>query len=124
MKLIIVIVRPEKLAAVQAALREQEACLISVSEVLGDGKVPGSSGIYRGAKFRVQRPRLRLEIMVDDWVVEGTVETIIRAGSTGDSGQSGDCKVLVMQLDGYVASVIANEDRWPSQPEVEDLWRF
>jgi nitrogen regulatory protein PII len=37
MKLIIAIIRPEKLAAVQAALREQEACLISVSQVQSDG---------------------------------------------------------------------------------------
>ena len=115
MKLIIAIIRPENLAAVQAALTEREACLISVSEVLGDGREPGRTGIYRGTEFRVRRPKLRLEIAVDDWVVEGAVEAIIRAGSTGDSGQIGDCKVLVMQLDEYVASVMANEDRWPSQ---------
>jgi nitrogen regulatory protein P-II 2 len=107
------------LAAVQAALTELKACLISVSAVLSDGREPGCTGMYRGVEFRVQLPKLRLEIAVDDWVVEGAVETIMRAESTGHSGQIGDCKVLVMQLDEYVASVIANEDRWSLQPEVE-----
>jgi nitrogen regulatory protein P-II 2 len=124
MKLIIAMIRPEKLAAVQAALTEQEACLMSVSEVLGDGREPGCTGMYRGVEFRVQRPKLRLEIAVDDWVVEGAVETIMRAGSTSSSGQIGDCKVFVMQLDWYVASPTANDDRWSSQYEVEDPWRL
>jgi nitrogen regulatory protein P-II 2 len=123
MKLIIAIIRPEKLAAVQAALTEREACLLSVGEVLSGGAEPGSTGIYRGIGFRGQRPNLRLEIAADDRVVERVVEAMIRAGSTGDSGQIGDCKVLVVQLDGYVASVMSNQDSWPSPSEMEDLWR-
>jgi nitrogen regulatory protein P-II 2 len=119
MKLIIAIIRPDKLAAVQAALTEHEAYLMSVSEVLGDEREPSRTGIYRGVEFRVRWPKLGLEIVVEDWLVEGAVETIIRAESTSHSGQIGDCKVLVMQLDGYVASVIANEERWSLQPEVE-----
>jgi nitrogen regulatory protein P-II 2 len=124
MKLIIAMIRPENLAAVQAALTEQEMCLMSVSEVLGEGREPGCTGMYRGVGFRVQRPKLRLEVAVDDWVVEGAVETIMRAGSTGHSRQIGDCKVLVIQLDEYIASVMANEDRWLSRPEGEDPWRL
>jgi nitrogen regulatory protein P-II 1 len=122
MKLIIAIIRPEKLATAQAALTEHEAYLMSVSEVLGDGREPRRPGIYRGVEFRVRWPKLRLEIVVEDWLVEGAVETIIRAGSAGDSRQIGDCKVLVMQFDGYVASAIANEHWWPSDAEREDPW--
>jgi nitrogen regulatory protein P-II 2 len=91
MKLIIAIIRPEKLAAVQAALTELKACLISVSQVLGGGREPGRTGMYRGVEFRVQPPKLRLEIAADDWLVEGAVEAIMRAESTGHSGQIGDC---------------------------------
>jgi nitrogen regulatory protein PII len=122
MKLIIAIVGPEKLAAVQAALTEQEACLMSFSEVQGDGKESGRMGIYRGVEFNVRWPKLRLEIAVEDWFVEGAIETVIRAGSTGNSGQIGDCKVLVVQLEGYVASAIANEHWWPSDADREDPW--
>jgi nitrogen regulatory protein PII len=78
--------------------------------------------MYRSVEFRVQPPKLRLEIAADNWVVEGAVEAIMRAESTGHSGQIGDCKVLVIELDGYFASVMANEDRWLSQPEGEDPW--
>jgi nitrogen regulatory protein PII len=65
-----------------------------------------------------------LEIAVEDWVVEGAVEAILCAGSTGDKGQIGECKVLVVQLDGYVASVmaLANEDSGPSAYDVENPW--
>src|SRR5262245_59874087 len=48
MKLIIAIIGPEKLAAVEAALHEQEACLMSVSHVMGDGRESGRTTIYRG----------------------------------------------------------------------------
>jgi nitrogen regulatory protein PII len=124
MKLIIAMIRPENLAAVQVALSGQEMCLMSVSEVVGEEHEPGCTGMYRGVEFRTQRPKLRLEIAVDDWAVEGAVETIVRAGSTGHAGLSDDCKVLVIQLDGYVASIMANEDRWLSQPEGEAPWRL
>jgi nitrogen regulatory protein PII len=123
MKLIIAIIRPEKLAAVQAGFHERGACLMSVSQVLGDGQKPGCKGIYRGTEFRVWRPKLRLEVAVDDWCVEGAVEAVLHAGSTGDSGPSGDCKVFVMHLDECVTSDMANEDQWPSQHEREDPWR-
>jgi nitrogen regulatory protein PII len=122
MKLIIAIIRPEKLAAVQAAFTEHEACLMSFSEVLGDGGEPGRTGIYRGMEFHVRWPKLRLEIAVDDWGVEGAVEAILRVGASGDSKQIGDCKVLVVQLDGYLTSAIANEHWWPSAADREDPW--
>jgi nitrogen regulatory protein PII len=124
MKLIIAMIRPENLAAVQAALSGQKMCLMSVSEAPGEGREPGCIGMYRGVEFRVQRPKLRLEIAVDDWAVEGAVETIMRAGSTGRAGMIDDRKVLVIQLDGYVASVMANEDQSLSQPEGGDPWRL
>ena len=122
MKLIIAIIRPEHLAAVQAALLEQEACLMSFSEVQGDGHEPGRTGIYRGTEVNVRWPNLRLAIAVDDWCVEGAVESILRAASTGDAKPLGDGKVLVVQLDGYLASALANEQWWPSNAGREDPW--
>jgi nitrogen regulatory protein PII len=53
MKLIIAIVRPEKLAAVQAAIDEREASLMAVSQVLADQREPGCTGIYRGSEFHI-----------------------------------------------------------------------
>src|SRR5262245_10177838 len=104
MKLIVAIIRPEKLQAVQASLPEPEACLLSVSQVVGDGREAGFTEIYRGREVRVPRPKLRLEIAVTDALVQGAVESITRAVSTGYSGGGhlGNGNVYVMQLDGCV----------------------
>ena len=122
MKLIIAIIGAEKCEAVVTALHKQEAYLISASQVVGDGREPGRTTIYRGTEFRVHRPKLRLEIVVDDWFVERVVKAIVQAGSAGGTGQSDDYRVCVMHLDEYVTSEIAQEDRWRLEHEVEDSW--
>jgi nitrogen regulatory protein P-II 2 len=99
MKLIIAIVRPEKLSAVQTAVETQGACLMSVSQVVGDGRDGGYREIYRGREVHVQRPKLRIEIAIDELFAEPAVAAVVRAASTGDSGQGGDGKVFVLQLD-------------------------
>jgi nitrogen regulatory protein P-II 2 len=99
MKLIIAIVRPERLSAVEATLERQEACLLSVSQVLGDGRDPGYTEIYRGREVHRERPKVRLEIAVDDLFAEAAVAAIVRAASTGEPGRAGDGKVLVLQMD-------------------------
>src|SRR5215813_11965853 len=98
MKLIVAIIRPEQIEAVRAAIREPEACLLSVSEVMGDGREPGFTEIYRGREVRVQRPKFRLEIAVADVLVPGIVESITRAAA-GIPGNLSNSKVFVMQLD-------------------------
>jgi nitrogen regulatory protein P-II 1 len=102
MKLMVAIIRPEQMEVVRATLREPEACLLSVSEVMGDGREPGLTESYRGREVRVQRPKLRLEMVVTDALVPGTVESITRAASAGVPGHLGNSKVFVMPLDGYV----------------------
>src|SRR5262245_32753999 len=102
MKLIIAIIRPEHLEAVRGALREPEACLLCVSEVLGDRREPGFTEIYRGREVRVARPKLRLEIAVSDGLAQGVVESISRAASAGVPGHLGGGKIFVMQVDGCV----------------------
>jgi nitrogen regulatory protein P-II 1 len=99
MKLVVAVIRPEKLEAVQAALQEAEACLLCVSQVVGDRRDDGFTEIYRGREVRVPRPKLRLEIAVNDALVQGTVEVIARAASIGGPGRQGNGNVFVMQLE-------------------------
>ena len=73
MKLIMAIIRPEKLAAVQAAMEAQEAILLAVSQVLGDQREPACMGIYRGKEFHIRWLQLRLDIAVDDRCVDEIV---------------------------------------------------
>jgi len=106
MKLIMAIIQPEKLAVVQAAMEAQEASLLAVSQTLGD---PTCMGLYRGREFPLRRLQLRLDMAVDDRCVDAIVAAILHAGSTGDAGQVGDCKVFVLPLDTYVASGAVQE---------------
>jgi nitrogen regulatory protein P-II 1 len=99
MKLILAIIRPEKLSAVQSALEKQDADLISVSQVLGDGREPGDTEIYRGREVHVRRPKLRLEIVTDDLLADGVVEAVARAAAPGSAWQSGDGQVLVLPVE-------------------------
>jgi len=98
-KLIIAIIRRERLDRVQEGLRKQGVCLMSVSEVVGYGREPAATEIYRGTTVQIRKSKLRLEIAVKDSVVDAAVEAIVRAGSTGGTGQVGDGKVFVMELE-------------------------
>src|SRR5262245_41343709 len=90
MKLIVAVFAPEKLESVQAALNDWDASLLSISQVLGDGREPGYREVYRGVEVRVRRPKLRVEITADDWCVDAVVEAI---------GRLSGGKVFVMPLD-------------------------
>ena len=98
MKLLVAIIQPEELQAVQAVLDASEACLMSVSQVVG-GRGSYVTEVYRGQEVRVPRPKLRLEITVHDDLVQETLEVIARARSLINSGHLGDGTVFVMQLD-------------------------
>jgi nitrogen regulatory protein P-II 1 len=100
MKMIVAIIRPERLEAVQAALNEHDVYLMTVSDVRGCGRQRGETEIYRGTEFQVRLlPKLKLEIAVNDAFVEAAVEAIVHAARTPDTGQVGDGKIFVLSLD-------------------------
>ena len=100
MKLIVAIIRPEKLEAVQAALNENDVYLMTVSDVRGCGRQRGFTEVYRGSEFDVRLlPKLKLEIAVNDAFVEAAVEAIVHAARTMETGQIGDGKIFVLPLD-------------------------
>lgn len=99
MKLIIAIIRPEKLEAVQAALSEREVYLMTVTEVRGCGRQRGHTEVYRGAEVQIRLvPKVKLEIAVNDAFVEPAVEAIVHAARSGDTGQIGDGKIFILDL--------------------------
>ena len=98
MKLVIAIVHPESLQAVEAALNDETATLLSVSQVVGSGREPGYKQNYRGRELQIRRPRLRLEIAVNDTSVETVVQSVARAASSGDTTSSNDGKIFVTDL--------------------------
>jgi len=103
MKLIIAIIRPEKLEPVQDSLGEREVYLMTVSNVHGCGRQRGYTETFRGGKIQVRLlPKLKLEIAVNDAFVEAAIEAIVHAARTADTGQIGDGKIFVLPLDDCV----------------------
>jgi nitrogen regulatory protein P-II 2 len=97
MKLIIAIIKPDRLEAVKDELYKAEVNLITVTEVLGHGRQMGVTEVYRGVKEMGNLLRkVQLLIAVNDDFVEPTIQAIIRGGKTGEIG---DGKVFVLPLE-------------------------
>src|SRR5213596_3045780 len=99
MKMIVAIIRPEKLEAVQHALNDRDVYLMTVTDVRGCGRQRGFTEVYRGTEFQVRLlPKVKLEIGVNDAFVEAAVE----AARTAEGGQIGDGKIFVLPLEDCV----------------------
>ena len=99
MKLIIAIIRPEKLEAVQAALNEREVYLMTVSDVRGCGRQRGFTETYRGNEVVIRLlSKVKLEIAVNEDFVKPTIEAITKAARS-EPGKIGDGKIFVVPLD-------------------------
>ena len=100
MKLIVAIIRPEKLVDVQKALAERDVYLMTVTDVRGCGRQRGYTEVYRGQEVQVRLlPKLKLEIAVSEPFVEAAIEAIVHSARTGESGAVGDGKIFVLPLD-------------------------
>ena len=96
MKLIIAIIQPHKLDSVKAALEDVDVNLMTVTNVLGQGRQKGHTEIYRGAKEAGGLlNKVRLDIAVNQDFVEPTIKAITKGAHTGDVG---DGKIFVVQL--------------------------
>ncbi len=97
MKMIIAIIKPDRLEAVKEELYKAEVNLITVSEVLGHGRQMGVTEVYRGVKEMGNLLRkVQLLIAVNDNFVEPTIKAIIKGGKTGEIG---DGKIFVLPLE-------------------------
>jgi nitrogen regulatory protein P-II 1 len=96
MKLIIAIIKPDRLEAVKQELYKADVNLITVNEVLGHGRQMGVTEVYRGVKEMGNLLRkVQLEIAVNEDFVEPTIKAIIKGAQTGEMG---DGKIFVLEL--------------------------
>ena len=96
MKLITAIIKPHKLDEVRAALHAAGVEGMTVTEAQGHGRQKGHTEIYRGAEYAVSFvPKVRLETVVPDTLVEEAVEAI---ASTAATGRIGDGKIFVLDV--------------------------
>jgi len=97
MKLITAVVKPFKLDDVRTALSEVGVQGMTVTEVKGFGRQKGHTELYRGAEYVVDfLPKVKIELAVDDSLVEQAVEAITKAARTG---KIGDGKIFITPME-------------------------
>ncbi|OBU08116.1 transcriptional regulator [Morganella psychrotolerans] len=90
------IIKPFKLDDVREALAEVGITGMTVTEVKGFGRQKGHTELYRGAEYMVDfLPKVRIEIVVADDILESCVETIMK---TAQTGKIGDGKIFVFDV--------------------------
>ena len=96
MKLITAIVKPFKLDDVKDALKSAGVAGMTVTEVKGFGRQGGHTETYRGSEYAIDFvPKVKLELVVDDAVVDTVVEAVKSAAATG---KIGDGKIWVADV--------------------------
>ncbi len=97
MKMITAIIKPFKLDDVREVLSEIGVQGITVTEVKGFGRQKGHTELYRGAEYVVDfLPKVKIELAIDDELVERVIEAIGKAANTG---KIGDGKIFVFDLE-------------------------
>lgn len=100
MKFIIAYIQPYKLEEVRDALEKAGAHGITATEVKGHGRQRGHTEFYRGAEYKVSfASKIKLEIAVEDGVVDAVMQAI---EDTAKTGHIGDGKIFVLPLEDAV----------------------
>jgi nitrogen regulatory protein P-II 2 len=97
MKMVTAIIKPFKLDDVRQALSEIGVQGVTVSEVKGFGRQKGHTELYRGAEYVVDfLPKVKLELVIDDSLLEQAVEAIT---SKANTGKIGDGKIFISEIE-------------------------
>jgi nitrogen regulatory protein PII len=100
MKLITAVIKPFKLDEVREALAEVGVSGLTVTEVKGFGRQKGHTELYRGAEYVVDfLPKVKVEAVVQEALVERAIESITKAARTG---KIGDGKIFVTAVEQVV----------------------
>ena len=100
MKKVEAIIKPFKLDEVREALSEIGVSGLTVTEVKGFGRQKGHTELYRGAEYVVDfLPKVKVEVIVSDALVERAIDAIVKAAHTG---KIGDGKIFVTAVEQVV----------------------
>lgn len=101
MKLIIAIIKPNRLEDVKKALQEKEVVRLTIMDCQGFGRQRGQAEVFykRGESTVNLLRKVQLMIAVNDHFVERTIEAIIQGARTGSAGEEGDGKIFVLPLE-------------------------
>jgi nitrogen regulatory protein P-II 1 len=103
-KLVLAIIQPTKLKAVQEALAQVGVERMTICDAQGYARQKGQTELYRGVEYKTYLLRkVTLEIVVNDDFLERTVETIAHIARTGPEGNIGDGKIFVLPCEEAIA---------------------
>ena len=109
MKLVVAVIRPDRLSYVLEELFQAHVAGLTISRVQGHGGETERVETYRGTTVKMElSDKVRLEIGVSDHFVEPTINAIVTGARTGDVG---DGKIFVMPVDRVVRIRTGEEDR-------------
>ena len=109
MNIVMAIIKPFKLEEVRDALTAIGVHGLTVTEVKGYGRQKGHTEIYRGAEYAVSfLPKLKIEVAVNAEIADKVVEAIV---ATARTGQIGDGKIFVYDLDSAVRIRTGEKDK-------------
>jgi nitrogen regulatory protein P-II 1 len=101
------IIQPSRFEAVKEALTEAGVEGMTISDVRGHGRQKGHTEIYRGREYSVDLlPKIKLELVVADNLVDSVVDAIVKAAC---SGKIGDGKIFLSKVDEVIR--IRNQER-------------
>lgn len=99
MKLILAIIQPTRLEAVQKALAEIDVFRLTIVDCQGFGRQKGQREMNRSEQPVALTRKVQLQIAVNDTFVEPTVQAIANAGKSSPDGEIGDGKIFVLPMD-------------------------
>jgi nitrogen regulatory protein P-II 1 len=107
MKKVEAIIQPSRFELVKEALSEIGVEGMTVSDVRGHGRQKGHTEVYRGREYTVDLlPKIKIEIILPDHLVDAAVKTILK---TAQTGKIGDGKIFLSDVEEAIR--IRNEDR-------------
>src|SRR5881409_1541212 len=101
------VIQPSRFESVKDALREIGVEGMTVIEVRGHGRQKGHTEVYRGREYSVDLlPKIKIELVIPDELVDSAVDAIIKTASTG---KIGDGKIFLSKIDEAIR--IRNQER-------------
>ncbi|WP_338176134.1 P-II family nitrogen regulator [Candidatus Dormiibacter inghamiae] len=121
--MVIAIIRHEHLQAVQDVLDECGVSGVTVTEVKGCGAQRGYTERYRGTSVNISlRPRLKVEAVMRQEIVPVVVDKMAGAARTGESGEVGDGKIFVIDVEDAVRIRTGEHGAATVQHQQREMW--
>jgi nitrogen regulatory protein P-II 2 len=103
MKMVAAVIKHFRLDEVRKALTDMGVVGMTLVDVKGFGRQKGHMEVYRGLEYEVKfLPKVKLEVAVQDEMLDAVIATIEGAARTGESGEIGDGKIFVYNLENVV----------------------